>query len=51
MPLTLFTGSTKDGNGHLLERLGSARIAGHLARMVRARLHRRNHVVCLAHRR
>ena len=44
-------GSAKDRNRHLLERLGLARLARCLARMVRARVYRFDHGVRLAHRR
>ena len=42
------TGSTEDGNGHILERLGSPRSPWNLARLVRTRLHRRHNVLRLA---
>jgi hypothetical protein len=43
-------GSSKDGDGHILERLGPARATRRLASVVGARLHRCN-VLRLAHRR
>jgi hypothetical protein len=41
-------GGSKDGNSHLLERLGLALSAGSLACVVRACIRRRDHVVRLA---